>query len=58
MFLMYVLNVVTSKKKDFTYLLTCLHVIKTSVDADQMGPKKPADQNLHCFPFCLLIHVI
>ena len=26
---------------------------ENSVDQDQLASKKPADQDLHCFPLCL-----
>ena len=30
---------------------------ESSVDQDQLASKKPADQDPHCFPLCLLIHL-
>ena len=41
----------------FTMLNSDKSNLKNSVDPDQLASfKRPADQDLHCFLFCLLIH--
>ena len=37
-------------------LNTDIFSFKNSVDPDQQASEKPADQDPHCFPFCLQIH--
>ena len=36
---------------------TGVSCVKNRADPDQLASKKSADLDLHCFPFCLQLHV-
>ena len=42
-----------SNIKTYTMLNQDVTFFQNSVDPDQLASEKPADQDLHCFPFCL-----